>query len=316
MSLSLNAAHNVSSNSIPRKLSQNLSRPAIKAGSTILSLCYFALALAIFHTIVLQGTVFADDATDSALTSSSNGMDVGVDEADIQAAEEEIYDPIEPVNRGIFWFNDQLDIYFLEPVARGYKFVLPKPVRKGVTNFFSNLRYPVNFVNDLFQLKFSDAAEETGRFLINTTIGVVGLVDVASDMGLEKGYNDFGLTFAYYGMPPGPYIVIPVLGPSNLRDLTGKVGDTLSHPTMYPYYINATTKDFRDWESRSTTVLEGLNRRASLINAIESAKETSLDYYSFIQATYYQVRHGLLVENEERGQDSQDAVEEQPAVNK
>lgn len=153
----------------------------------------------------------------------------------ISSCEAEIYDPFETVNRGTFWFNDQVDIYLFEPIARGYRFVLPKPVRKGVSNFFSNLRAPVNLVNDILQLNFSEAADETGRFLINTTIGIGGLLDVASgDFGLEKGYNDFGLTFASYGVPAGPYIVIPLLGPSTLRDLTGKVPDTLTHPTMYP----------------------------------------------------------------------------------
>ena len=247
--------------------------------------------------------VLADDSNDVPLSGmAAAGKAVEVDEADIEAAEAEIWDPIEGFNRGTFWVNDQLDVYFMEPVARGYRYVLPSPVRKGVSNFFSNLRYPINFVNYVLQLNLSAAAEETGRFLVNTTVGVVGLFDVASDLGLEKGYNDFGLTFAHYGIPAGPYLVLPVLGPSNLRDLTGKVGDTLVHPTEYPYYINATTKDFRDWESRSTAVLEGLSRRAQLINAIESAKEASLDYYSFIQATYYQVRHGLLVENDDRAQ--------------
>lgn len=296
--------------------------------STFIWAFYSAMIRAIFSGTISVGVCLAlvllqaqancaraDDPTDVSISGiASAGKEVGINEDDVTAAENEIWDPLESVNRGTFWFNDQLDIYFMEPVARGYRYVLPRPVRKGVSNFFTNLRYPINFVNYVLQLNFTAAAEETGRFLVNTTVGVAGLIDVASDIGLEKGYNDFGLTFAHYGIPAGPYIVLPILGPSNLRDFTGKAGDFLVHPTEYPYYINATTKDFRDWESRSTTVLEGLSRRAQLINAIESAKETSLDYYSFIQATYYQVRHGLLVENNERGAGESADSGEQPAA--
>ena len=210
------------------------------------------------------------------------------------SAESEIYDPIESVNRGIFWFNDQFDIYLLEPVARGYDYIAPDPIQEGINNFFNNLGYPQYLVSDLVQLKFGQALEHTGRFILNSTIGVAGFVDVAKHLGLEHHREDFGLALAYHGVPAGPYIVLPFLGPSNLRDGIGLLVDTALDPT---YWLAAgdILKSNEEWiVSGSTTTLKFVHQRAQLFEAIETAKESSLDYYLFMQSAYYQHREGLL----------------------
>lgn len=214
--------------------------------------------------------------------------------AKISNYEDEVYDPLEGMNRGFFWFNDKFDIYLLEPVARGYDWLLPDRVQDSVGNFFNNLRYPSYFVSDIVQLKFAQAAEHTGRFLLNSTLGVLGLFDVASDMGLAEDEEDFGLALAYHGVPPGPYLVIPFVGPSNLRDGIGRIVDTALNPLFYLGTV-AKLKERDAWAVElGAKALDVIDQRADLFEAVEAAKESSLDYYLFIQSAYYQHRRGLL----------------------
>lgn len=208
-------------------------------------------------------------------------------------SEEEPWDPIEDVNRGIFWFNDQFDVYLLEPVAKGYDYVVPDSVQASVTNFFSNLQYPVHLLGDLVQFKFGQAAHHTGRFAINTTLGVVGLFDVAKEYGLEEHKEDFAIALAYHGVPPGPYIVLPFYGPSNLRDAVGLVVDTVADPLYWVNFSNVRQRT-KNVISISTTTIKVVNKRSGLLDAVRSAKEGSVDYYLFMQAAYYQYREGLL----------------------
>lgn len=208
---------------------------------------------------------------------------------------EEVHDPIEGVNRGIFWFNDQLDIYLLEPVARGYDYIMPERGKKGVVSFFENLNYPSYLVSDLIQGKFDQVGLHTGRFVINSTIGLVGFIDVAEDMGLKEHKEDFGIALAYRGVPAGPYLVLPLLGPSNLRDAVGRAVDAALDPIAWLSYTNMS--------SSSRLAIQGgvlgvrvVSTRAGLIQAIETAKESSLDYYLFAQGAYYQYRLGVLTD--------------------
>lgn len=147
-----------------------------------------------------------------------------------KAEVEEPYDPLEDFNRAIFSFNDTLDVHLLEPVARAYRDYTPDPMRTGIGNFFLNLRYPSYLVSDVVQGKFDQVLEHTGRFLINSTVGVVGLIDVAKDWGLPDHDEDFGIALAYHGVPSGPYLVIPVVGPSSVRDGVGRVVDAFLDP--------------------------------------------------------------------------------------
>ena len=129
-------------------------------------------------------------------------------------------DPLEPMNRAIFKFNDSVDQAIAVPVAKGYQKVTPKPMRTAISNFFSNLGDLGNVANNLLQLKITDATEDLMRFAFNTTFGIGGLIDWATPAGLPKHDQDFGLTLGHYGVPAGPYLVLPLLGPSSVRDST------------------------------------------------------------------------------------------------
>ena len=146
------------------------------------------------------------------------------------ASSQEVADPIEPVNRAIFSFNMFVDTWLLEPVARGYRFVTPEPARRSVANFLANLRSPVIFANDALQGERERAGITLGRFMINTTLGVAGLFDPASALGYHRHDEDFGQTLGVWGVPSGPYLMLPLLGPSNGRDTAGRVGDYFINP--------------------------------------------------------------------------------------
>jgi phospholipid-binding lipoprotein MlaA len=204
-----------------------------------------------------------------------------------------IWDPLEKVNRGVFAFNDFIDLILLEPIAKGYDYVVPDTVQKSVRLFFQNLAYPSHLVSDLLQGKFSQAAVHSGRFAINSTLGVGGLFDVAEDFGLKYHEEDFGTALGYYDIPAGPYIVLPILGPSNLRDGIGRVVDSFLDPTTFVAYSNVSS-------STQNSIIFGLNGiriiniRSSMLETIDSAKEASMDYYLFIQSSYSQYREGLI----------------------
>lgn len=199
------------------------------------------------------------------------------------------YDPFEPANRKVFWFNNQVDRFVLEPAAKGYAWVLPDPVERAVSRFFKNLRFPVNFVNCLLQDKGNAAGEEAARFAINTTVGILGLFDPASRMNIEPHKEDFGQSMATWGIEPGPYVVIPLLGPSNVRDGVGIVPDS---------YL-AIASLFRSFEVLvGSYVLGTLNARAMLLDEVDTAKAAALDFYVFVRNAYYQQRVQAIADGE------------------
>ncbi len=210
---------------------------------------------------------------------------------------QELSDPMEPMNRGVFWFNDQVDIHVLEPVARGYDSVMPKKAQQSIGNFFENLRFPIRLVSDLIQFKFSQAAVHTGRFLINTTVGHLGLFDPAKDLGLEAHYEDLGTALAYHGVPYGPYFVIPFLGPSSVRDALARIVDLVFlDPTFYLRYTDMDTETV--WAIDTATVaVNVVNSRAGMLEAIQSAKDASVDYYLFTRSAWYQIRQNEIYDN-------------------
>lgn len=222
----------------------------------------------------------------------------------------EIDDPFEGFNRRIFWFNDKLDIYFIEPLAEGYDYVVPNFVQQRVRNFFENIGYPVYLLSDVVQLKFGQAAHHTGRFVLNTTVGLAGLFDVATDWGLPRHKEDFGIALGYHGVPPGPYLVLPLLGPSNVRDLGGRIVDAFLDPFYYTeFYIEPSHDAF--WLSAGVKTVEVLQTRADLLDAVQDAKDSSLDYYLFIQSTYYQVRQNLIHDNRPPSQKGELSLEDE-----
>lgn len=191
-------------------------------------------------------------------------------------------DPWETTNTKIFKFNKRLDDLVLRPIAHGYNAIVPRVVRQGVGNFFSNIDDINVLANDLLQLKFSAAATDTGRLLINTTIGVVGVVDVASSMGLNKNEEDFGQTFGHYGIGTGPYVMLPFFGPSSVRDSFGLVLDTVFNPIQY--HDEASVRTF-------LVGMEQLDSRASVV-VMEGL--ISGDEYLFLREAYLQQREYLV----------------------
>ncbi|PLZ01362.1 ABC transporter [Burkholderia sp. WAC0059] len=193
-------------------------------------------------------------------------------------------DPFEGFNRTIFKFNDKVDQYALRPAAQGYVKVTPKPVRDSVTNFFSNIGDVYNAANDLLQLKVTDGVEDIMRLVINSVFGVGGLFDVATLAKLPKHDQDFGLTLAHYGVPPGPYLVLPLLGPSTVRDSTGWVVN---------YFINPLTYVEPDSASWGIYAVNVLSTRANLLGASDLLQGAAIDQYSFMRNTYLQRRRYL-----------------------
>jgi len=194
-------------------------------------------------------------------------------------------DPLESMNRAVFTFNDRIDQYALTPAAKGYQWVTPQPVRNNVTNFFANIGDVYTAANNLLQLKVADGLEDVMRVVVNTVFGVGGLFDVATLAKLPKHTQDFGLTLGHYGVPAGPYLVLPLLGPSTMRDSVGLVGDYFMNPISY---INS---------AATTWGLYGVNllsTRSNLLGASDLVADAALDRYSFMRNAYLQRRHYLL----------------------
>lgn len=200
-----------------------------------------------------------------------------------------VFDPIEPVNRGIFWFNDKVYFYLLKPVARGYR-IVPELARVSVSNFFSNIYTPVRFVNSFLQLKFWDAGNELKRLVINTTWGIGGLFDPAKNfMGIEKKEEDFGQTLGVYGVGPGFYIVLPLLGASNARDGVGLFADVFLDP--FYYIIPEKNGDLIYFGIKSFYTVNAVSLDK---DTYESIKRRSLDPYLFIRNAYAQRRKAMI----------------------
>lgn len=190
-------------------------------------------------------------------------------------------DPLEGWNRGVYRFNMVADKYVLRPVAKGYDKVTPAPVKTGVGNFFGNLLYPTVIVNDLLQLKLKQFGADTLRFVINTTFGIAGILDVATPSGLPANDEDFGQTLGYWGVGPGWYLMLPFLGPSDNRDLIGAVGDWYTNPMSY-------VDDDQGWVWAAGG-LQVVHQRANLLG-FDSVLTQQIDEYSFVRSLYLQNR--------------------------
>lgn len=195
-------------------------------------------------------------------------------------------DPLEGLNRGVYKFNDVADKAVIKPIAGAYKAVLPSPIRSGVNNFFGNLNTFVSVINDVLQFKFDKAFEGAGRFVINSTFGIAGLIDVASMDGIEKRNEDFGQTLGHWGVGSGPYIVLPLLGPSSARDTTGLVVDTVAFDPI-SYVDDPATRN-------SARALKLLDKRAQLLPGSDLLDEAALDPYAFMRDAYFQRRESQI----------------------
>lgn len=216
-----------------------------------------------------------------------------------RAAAPNDHDPLEPVNRKVFWFNDRVDAWVLEPAAKGWDRVASKRVQRSVANFFANLRFPIVTANDLLQGKVKDGASDVARFALNTTFGAAGFFDPAASWGLPPHVEDFGQTLGRWGVPPGPYLVLPLLGPSSPRDTVGLAADSVTAVTSFyvNFYIQA--------GARTADVV---NYRARVLEQVEESKRSSLDYYSFIRNAYVQRRRALIQDSTAVGESDQDSL--------
>jgi len=206
---------------------------------------------------------------------------------------EEISDPIEPFNRAMFWFNDKLYVYALNPLAKGWRYIAPKPIRTSISDFYYNIRAPIRIVNAALQGRGKDAYDETGRFIINSTIGILGLHDVGKDhYNLPRQEIDFGTTLGHWGVGSGFYLVMPLVGPMSARDGFGRLVD---------YYLDPKTYLINNDEEINTNYV--IIRAVDAINAIsldtgtyDAIREQSLDPYLVIRDAYLQHRAALIEE--------------------
>jgi phospholipid-binding lipoprotein MlaA len=208
------------------------------------------------------------------------------------AEAEDFNDPFEDANRAIFDFNQVVDRNVLVPVAKAYRTVLPDPVRDSLRDFLRNLRAPLIFVNNALQGDFEIAGQTFARFTLNSTLGVGGLIDVAGRWGqLPYHEQDLGVTFGVWGIPEGPYLVVPVLGPSDPRDLVGQVGEGFGDPWNILVTGNPWTLY---WIPYVRGGVSGIDQRSRYIETLADIERTSLDYYATIRSLYRQRRAALI----------------------
>jgi phospholipid-binding lipoprotein MlaA len=204
-------------------------------------------------------------------------------------------DPWERFNRGTYKFNDVLDRAVVKPVAKGYTH-LPQPMQTGVHNFFDNLNYPITIVNDLLQGQVVSFFSDIGRFVINTTAGLGGLFDPATAAGMEKNYRDFGQTLGKWGVPKGPYVVVPIFGPYTVRDGIGAATvDYYANPSNYAQF----------WVSTSLWLVRGVDRRARLL-PLDATIQSAYDPYAFIRNAYLQNRDFLVTGGASQSEEEQE----------
>ncbi len=199
-------------------------------------------------------------------------------------------DPWEGFNRGVYGFNNAIDTAILKPTAKGYRYITPDFVETGVSNFYANLFDIPIALNNTLQFKFGDAASDLGRFVINSTIGLAGFIDVASKMGLEKHHEDFGQTLGKWGVGTGPYIVLPFLGPANMRDGPGRIVDIFTHPLTWI--------DIKDNERWIFWGIDIVHLRAELLEVEEKFEDVNYDRYVFLRDAYLDRREFLVNDGE------------------
>ena len=209
-------------------------------------------------------------------------------------------DPWESWNRGVFGFNDAVDNAVLQPVAKGYQAVTPTLVQKGVGNFFGNLTDMWSVVNNALALRPRETGDSVGRVMLNTTVGLLGVIDVASDFGIERHTADFGLTLARWGVGNGPYVVLPLLGSSTLRDTAGLPVDNWGNPIG----------QFSDESTRTgLTVVKLVDKRAQLLGAGRVLDGAALDKYTFVRDAYLQRRRNQVYDGNPPDEDPAPASE-------
>ena len=235
-------------------------------------LIYLFFKLALISSLLL----ISNCATKSNINSSNTSI-------------EKTNDPWENINRGTHSFNLTFDKYLLSPLAKGYRYIIPEEIRLGIRNFLSNLKEPWTSINSALQGNISNTGNSVARFIINSTIGIIGFFDIATEIGFEKQKEDFGQTLAVHGLDTGPYLVLPFLGPSTVRDAMGKVVDFLGDPVTVALERN----DKNEWIWIGTMV-EGIDFREQNFEKFDNLKATSVDFYATLRSLYLERRNQMI----------------------
>lgn len=214
-------------------------------------------------------------------------------------------DPWESWNRDVHGFNKDVDEAVLKPVAKGYQEVVPNPVDEGITNIFSNINDIGVTINDFLQFKFLQGGMDASRFLINTTVGVVGFFDVAKKLDLPKHDEDFGQTLGFWGVPNGSYMVLPFLGPSTPRDTVGLIGDALFNPLTYVSFFGGAAANVA---TAGATAVDVTDTRSDLMSSEKIVNEASVDRYDFLKNAYLQRRQYLIYDGNPPEEDADGAL--------
>jgi phospholipid-binding lipoprotein MlaA len=270
---------------------------------------FFVSILSVKGPIAFAQENTSESSNEVPLTESPADDEAGFDdefEDEFAASEQEVFDPLSGYNRVMTGFNDRFYFFVLDPVARGYRWVLPGTARRGVKNFFHNLLFPLRFVNNALQLKATNAGEEFLRFSINSTIGILGFWDPAKEwFGLEAHEEDFGQTLGYYGVGGGFHVVLPLLGPSNLRDMFSLYPDLQMDPVNYvenrPYNFPKQEGEYlgvsrQTLQAIDLTLLKTVNTESLRIGQYENLKKDAIELYPFLRDVYEQNRAKLIRE--------------------
>ena len=261
---------------------------------SIISYIKSEVNMAIFKILIVFISLFFYNF--SLLGAESDTVKTSSSDFETGNFEDEIYDPLEPINRAIFGFNNMADKIILEPAAKGYR-KLPSPIQTGIGNFLSNLKMPLVIVNQLLQGQGKNASESTGRFLVNSTAGLFGLIDVADKIGLEQTQEDFGQTLATWGVGDGFYLVLPIFGPSNIRDTAGMVLAYTTDP------VNAyAVREGEPWILPVRTATNAVDQRSKIIDEVNAMRNNSLDYYAAVRSSYYQNRKAAILNIDDNSQ--------------
>ena len=278
---------------------------------TFFAILYISLVPMIgFYAFAQENAPASSEAVPEAeVAADTDEEEEGFDdefEDEFGAAEKEVFDPLSGYNRVMTDFNDSLYVWVLDPVARGYRWVLPYAARRGVKNFFHNLLFPLRFVNNALQLKIKNAGEEFLRFSINSTIGILGFWDPAKEwFDLEAHEEDFGQTLGYYGVGGGFHVVLPFLGPSNVRDMFSLYPDMQMDPVNYvenrPYNFPKQEGEYQGVSKQTLqevdlTLLKIINRESLRIGQYANLKKDAIELYPFLRDVYEQNRAKLIKE--------------------
>lgn len=223
------------------------------------------------------------------------------DDYDPELEESEVYDPLERGNRAVFLFNRQVDRFFFDPITKGYRFAVPDPARRSVRRALINLNAPIYIMNNVFQLRFVDAVETFGAFTMNLIFGFGGLFDTADGIRCQLEQADFGQTMALYGVGPGPYVVLPVLGPTTARDGAGWVIDRAFHPLTYVLAIPVQLM----WGGG-----HGVAYREEVADGLEALNESAIDPYAVVRSAYMQARRQSIEDARSASRSESDPAED------